>query len=328
MVQRPDEDTLIARYLAPLASDPAAFNLTDDAACLAVPPGHELVITTDALVAGVHFFADDPPALIARKALRTNLSDLAAKGARPRAYLLTLALPDAWDEAWLADFVTGLALDQKHFEVSLLGGDTTRAAGPLTLSITALGLVPVGKMVRRKGAQAGDRVFVTGTIGDAAFGCRMRLEPARFATMPADHRAHLLQRYLLPQPRHALAQVLQAHASAAMDVSDGLAGDCAKLCRASGVSATLDVARVPLSNAARALCGAGIDMLQLALSGGDDYEILFTVAPDRCSPLMADARAADVAVSEIGTIVAGSALPRFVHEGGVLSFTTTSFSHF
>lgn len=328
MLARPDEDTLIARYLAPLASDPAAFNLTDDAACLAVPSGYELVVTMDALVAGVHFFADDPPDLIARKALRTNLSDLAAKGARPRAYLLTLALPDEWSEAWLADFVKGLDFDQKHFDIALLGGDTTRSAGPLMLSITALGLVPAGKMVRRKGAQAGDRVFVTGTIGDAAFGCRLRLQPERFENLAANHRAHLLQRYLVPEPRNALAGLLQVHASAAMDVSDGLAGDCAKLCRASGVSAMIDIAHVPLSAAAYTLCGTGTDMLELALSGGDDYEILFTVAPDRCSTLMAEARAANVAVSEIGTIVAGNAPPQFVHEGGVLSFTTTSFSHF
>ena len=173
-----------------------------------------------------------------------------------------------------------------------------------------------------------DRVFVTGTIGDAALGCRLRLQPERFENLAADHRAHLLQRYLLPEPRHALARVLQAQASAAMDVSDGLAGDCAKLCRASGVSAMIDVAHVPLSAAAHTLCGTGTDMLELALSGGDDYEILFTVAPDRCSTLMAEARAANVAVSEIGSIVAGYALPHFVHEGDVMSFATTSFSHF
>src|SRR5262250_463908 len=242
------EERLIARYFAPLAKHPAALGLTDDAAAITPPAGCDLVLKTDGIVAGVHFFPDDPPDTVAKKALRTNLSDLAAKGAKPLGFLLTLALPEGVGDAWLAPFARGLGADAEAFGCPLLGGDTDRTGGPITISIAALGAVPQGKMLRRTGAQAGDRVVVTGTIGDAALGLLLRrgISAAERWRLTSEERNSLEGRYLVPQPRSAIAEILRAHASAATDVSDGLAGDLGKLCRASGVAAEIAVARVPL----------------------------------------------------------------------------------
>src|SRR4030088_2879778 len=230
------EDSLIARYFRPLATDPGAFGLMDDAAILRAS-GDDIVVTTDAIVEGVHFLPDDPPDTVARKALRVNLSDLAAKGATPAGFLLTLALRAA-DDAWLKPFARGLGEDAGLFGCPLLGGDTVSTPGPLMISITAFGRVPAGRMVHRRGAKPGGRVVVTGTIGDAALGLDILKGGAAALALAGDAAARdmLIGRYRVPQPRTALARVVREHASAAMDVSDGLAGDLAKLCAASGVS--------------------------------------------------------------------------------------------
>ncbi|MET0429274.1 MAG: thiamine-phosphate kinase, partial [Microvirga sp.] len=204
---RPGEVDLIARYFAPIA-DPAGLGLKDDAACLAPTPGHDLVVTVDALVEGVHFLPGDPPGSVARKALGVNVSDLAAKGSEPRGFLLALALPDGWTTDWLSAFADGLGRAARDFGCPLLGGDTVRAAGPLTLSVTALGEVPRGRMVRRTNARPGDAICVTGTIGDAALGLDLRGSPAWAGALSAEHRAILADRYLHPRPRHGLAAIL------------------------------------------------------------------------------------------------------------------------
>jgi thiamine-monophosphate kinase len=323
------EERLIARYFRPLAKHPGALGLSDDAAVLTPPPGCELVLTTDGVIAGVHLFADDPPDTIGRKALRMNLSDLAGKGAKPLGFLLSAALPAGVEEQWLADFAAGLGTDAERFECPLLGGDTDRTPGPLSVSIAAFGAVPQGKMVRRSTATPGDRIVVTGTIGDAALGVLLRRDAklAERLHLAPPLREHLRQRYLLPQPRNALADAVLAHASAAMDVSDGLAGDLAKLCRASGVAAEVDVSRVPHSEAARAAVAANARLLETALTGGDDYEILLTLPAERLASFRAAAERAGVAVSEIGRVVAGEGA-RFVRDGETLAFARPSFSHF
>ncbi|MQT13697.1 thiamine-phosphate kinase [Segnochrobactrum spirostomi] len=328
---RPTEVELIARYLAPLATDPGADRLTDDAAVMPADPDHDLVVTTDALAAGIHFFADDPPDAIARKALRVNLSDLAAKGAAPRGYLLTLALPADWREDWLAAFVGGLAADQAEFACPLLGGDTLRAPSGLVVSVTAFGTVEKGGAVRRGHAQAGDRLFVTGTIGDAALGLKLRLDPASEARwgLSSAEAEHLHDRYLLPRPRVPAAEAVRRFARAAMDVSDGLVGDLDRLCRASGVGATLHAAAVPQSPAAHRAVAADADALRTVLTGGDDYEILATVAPERADAFSAACAAAGVPATEIGRIETAGAPLRVINaDGNVLSLGSGRFEHF
>ncbi len=248
------EDKLIARFFQPIAVHPGALGLSDDAAFITPPPGCDLVLKTDAIIGGVHFFAEDAAHTVASKALRVNLSDLAAKGARPLGFLLSLALPAGIDDRWLTNFAEGLRSDSVLYGCPLFGGDTDRTPGPITVSIAMFGSVPVGTMVRRAGAKPGDRVFVSGTIGDAALGLAVR--KGKDWKLSEAQRQHLIARYLLPQPRNALAEAVRKHASAAMDVSDGLAGDFAKLCRISQVGASIDVERIPLSDAAKAVLGS------------------------------------------------------------------------
>ncbi len=304
---RPSEDDLIARFFRPLATDPGAFGLLDDCASLTPPPGCDLVLKTDAVAEGVHFFADDPWDLVARKALRVNLSDLAAKGARPLGYLLSLALPAAWREVDLAAFAAGLAADQAEFGLSLLGGDTIRSPAGLVVSITVFGAVPSGRMVRRALARPGDEIWVSGTLGDAALGLLARREPAavdRWGLAPAEAE-HLARRYLLPEPRAALAAAVRDHARAAMDVSDGLGLDLTRMARASGVDADLDLAALPLSPAARAVVAAEPGRLGEVLGGGDDYEILAVIAPAEATAFAAAAARARVAVTRVGAFSSG-----------------------
>jgi thiamine-monophosphate kinase len=323
------EDRLIARHFAPLATDPGAFRLTDDAAVITPPPGSDLVVTTDGVIAGVHFFPDDPPDKIARKVLRMNLSDLAAKGAKPVGFLISVSLPANVDDAWIASFAAGLGDDAKDYGCPLLGGDTDRTPGPIAASITAFGAVPKGAMVRRSTAKAGDSVVVTGTIGDSALGVRLRRDPslAQRWRLTETMLAHLQQRYLLPEPRNALADAVLQYAASAMDVSDGLVGDIAKLGRASGVAVEIDVARVPFSQAARTAIAADPALIETALTGGDDYEIVLTLKPERLAALCAAADKAGVAVTEIGRIMAGEGA-RFIRDGKPLAFTRSSYSHF
>ena len=323
------EDDLIARHFKPLATDPGALGLVDDAAILNAH-GEDIVVTTDAVVAGVHFLPDDPPDTVARKALRVNLSDLAAKGATPAGFVLTLALPRA-DESWLAAFARGLGEDAAHYGCPLLGGDTVSTPGPLMVSITAFGRLPAGTMVGRSGARLGDCVMVTGTIGDATLGLDLLRGGAVAAALADDvaSREHLIGRYRVPQPRNALARGLRDHASAAMDVSDGLAGDLAKLCAASGVSAVIDAPRVPISPVAAALLARGVTGIEALISGGDDYELLCTVADADCEGMADAARSAGVALTAIGRIVAASGAPRFLDaQGRAIALARLSYSHF
>jgi thiamine-monophosphate kinase len=319
------EDDLIARYFKPLATDPGARGLVDDAAVLAASAS-DLVLTTDAIVEGVHYLPDDPPEAIARKALRVNLSDLAAKGAEPAGFLLTLALRQA-DERFLAPFAAALGEDAAAFRCPLLGGDTVSTPGPMMISVTALGRIPPGRMVPRNGLRPGDRIVVTGTIGDAALGLDLL---QRKATAASDSdRAFLIDRYRHPQPRSALASAVRDHAGAAMDVSDGLAGDLAKMCAASGVTATLQAAAVPLSDAARAMVGTDAARLGRVLGGGDDYELLCGVAQTEIDQFLAAAQRSRVQVTVIGVAQQGTAAPRWLDaDAREIPLNKLSFSHF
>lgn len=269
-----DEFDIIARFFAPLAGE-GAFGLKDDAAIITPPAGFDLVVATDGISEGTDFFAFDPPDCIARKALRVNLSDLAAKGAEPRSYLLNLSLPHSIAADWLAAFAAGLASDQAEFGISLLGGDTGATEGPLTIAVTAFGLVPHRKMIRRKGARPGDAVYVTGNIGDAGGGLAIfKREPHALADIERDW---LTARYRLPEPPVALAPRLRNLAYAAIDISDGLIADLGHLAQASAVRVVVAGEEVPLSAPLRQLWGD--QALLRAVTAGDDYQIAFTGLP-------------------------------------------------
>lgn len=328
---RPTEDELIAQFFAPFAG-PGGLNLADDAALLAVSEGQELVLTTDMLVSGVHFFADDPPAAIAKKTLRVNLSDLAAKGASPLGFLLNLALPHDWTAEWLAAFAEGLGEDAKLFGCPLLGGDTVKSPGALTLSITALGAVPRGKMVPRPGVAAGDLLYVTGTIGDAALGLRLRknedADHSWIAALDRDARDALRGRYLLPQPRLGLAPALRSYARTAMDISDGLAGDLAKMLRLTRMTALFAIGDIPLSAAARQALAHAPGLIGPILSGGDDYEILCAVPVAKAVAFEAAAKAGNQTVTQIGRARPGEGAPVFRDRRGPVVLTALSYQHF
>lgn len=327
--ERSSEFELIARYFAPIAGRDG-LGLVDDAALLRPARGYELVITADALVAGVHFFPDDPPASIGRKALGVNLSDLAAKGAKPDGFVLTLALPKGWTEDWLAGLAEGLGAMAGEGGCPLIGGDTVSTPGPLMLSITAFGSVPAGRMVLRSGAKPGDIIAVTGTIGDGALGLKAHGpdRPAWAGRLAEADRAFLADRYLHPRPRIAFAAGLQSYASAAMDISDGLVGDLAKLLAASKAGAEIALDAVPLSPAARSAVMADPALAELAWTGGDDYEILCTVPEGEYPSLAAAAEAVGLGLARIGRVSAEAGSVRYTEVGRPRTFARGSFAHF
>jgi len=274
-----DEFGIIAKFFAPLAAE-SAFGLKDDAAVLPLRPGYELVVTTDTISEGTDFFAFDPVDTVAQKALRVNLSDLAAKGAEPAYYLLNLTLPHTITEDWLTAFASGLARDQQTYGISLLGGDTGAGEGPLSVAVTAFGFVPEGKLVKRGGARVGDSIYVTGTIGDSGGGLAI-FKREKHALSDAD-RDYLTMCYRLPRPPVAFAPSLHTIAHASVDVSDGLMADLGHIASTSGVRLVVEGERVPLSGPLRALWGE--DALLRAVTSGDDYQIAFTAPPERTGP--------------------------------------------
>ena len=314
---RPPEFELIAKLFAPLSKNaPGAFDLTDDAAVIAPPSGHELAITTDALVAGVHFRESDPPDTVAKKALRVNLSDLAAKGAEAIGYLLALSLPKQTNTRWLEEFARGLREDQDEFGISLYGGDTTSTPGPLTLALTAFGNVPIGTMLRRNGAKAGDLVFVSGTIGDAGAGLK---------SASSDY---LVSRYRVPTPRMALGVALRGIASASLDVSDGLLADLGHIAETSGVQIDVEASRVPLSAELERIAGNTVQVIVEAATAGDDYEIAFTAPASKREAMFEAAKRAITPVTEIGRVLAGEGVRLLDAQGGVIPVPRLGFVHF
>ncbi|MBS4084631.1 MAG: thiamine-phosphate kinase [Rhizobiales bacterium] len=320
------EDKLIERFFKPLAQHPGALSLSDDAAYLIPPPGHDLVLTTDMTVAGVHFLAGDPPDTIAQKALRVNLSDLAAKGAESIGALLAISFAKDIGEQWIEEFCNGLGRDCRSFACPLLGGDTTKTPGPLSIAITAIGKVPSGKMVKRAGAKPGDVVVVSGTIGDAALGLLASEGDPKLNEHPEV--GDLISRYRVPLPRMALAPLLRGYANAAMDVSDGLVGDLGKLAAVSGVGAKIDTAKLPLSVPAYDAIHLAPGYLTAVLTGGDDYEVLAAIPEALYAAFAEAAGKAGVPVTAIGMFEAGEGVAVLDANGKELSFEKASYSHF
>lgn len=325
----PGEFDLIARHFAPLARDAAgALGLLDDAARYVPRAGSDCVVTTDMIVEGVHFRPTDRPADIGYKALAVNVSDLVAKGARPEAYVMCLALSGDTDEKWVAGLAKGLREAQQAFGCLLHGGDTAATPGPTTISITALGRVKKGKMLMRSGAASGDKVYVTGTVGDGAAGLLLG-DSRDGARLPRSSRSFLAGRYLRPRPRIELLPALLANASAAMDISDGLVGDFTKLCAASGAGGELRLPLVPLSPAARTALAQQFVTLERLVTGGDDYEILAAIPSRRATRFEAAAASSGVDVTCIGDIQDASKGVTIIGPGGKpVTFAAGSYTHF
>ena len=328
--EAPDEFGLIAELFAPLAAGyPGALGLTDDAAFLTPEPGFDTVATMDTMVAGVHFLPEDPPDLIARKLVGVNLSDLAAKGAVPAFAMLSAAFPIGVTKSWVTAFAQGLGQDLKHYGVVLIGGDTVSTPGPLCLTLTALGRVETGRGVLRSGARPGDLIWLSGSLGDGALG--LKAIRGELAGLGEEDLAFLADRYRLPQPRTTLGPLLVGLASAGMDVSDGLVQDLGHICRASGVHAEIQAEAVPLSKAAGAALITDQSLLALVLTGGDDYELLFTAPPAATDTILIQAKQAGVPVSKIGDIAVlgrGNAVTVRGREGQALDLGRSGWRHF
>lgn len=315
------EFALIDQLLKPLASDfPGALGLTDDAALVDIAPGQSLVVAKDAIVSGVHFFADDPADAVAQKLLRVNLSDLAAMGAEPLAYLTVIARPRELTDAWLEGFARGLANDQERFGLSLIGGDVVSTPGPLLLSCTILGQVERGRALRRSTARADDVVWVSGTLGDAALGLRVR----KGLAATEDEAFYLLDRYRRPDPRLALGRRLIGVAHAAIDISDGLLADLGHILETSKVGARIETASLPVSNTAHGLPG----WLEAALGGGDDYELLFTAPASATGTIEAIGHELDLGLTAIGRITAASGLDVVDATGARIATDSLGWRHF
>lgn len=315
----------IRRFFAPLAG-PGGLGLKDDAALVECAAGRRLVVTVDAMVEGVHYLPDDPPELVAKKLLRVNLSDLAAKGARPLHYLLTTALPAHFGDDWVERFAAGLAEDQRRFGVDLLGGDSVATPGPATLSLTALGDVASGAEIRRAGARPGDRVWVSGTIGDAYLGLKI-LRGAYSQLDPAE-RAKLVARFQVPEPRTGLGPRLAGVAHAMCDVSDGLIADLGHICEASGVAAVVELAAVPLSAPASRLAAREPDLPALLATAGDDYELLFTAPPAASAGIERLAAELTLPITPIGTIRKGAGVRLLASDGRPVPVAAGGYRHF
>lgn len=321
-----DEFTIIQNVMAPLAHHPGARGLADDGAMISVSPGMDLAVTKDMMVEGVHFLADDPADLVARKLLRTNLSDLAAMGAQPCAYLLGLASDGQREQEWLGEFVDGLARDQEEYGVSLLGGDTVAAGrGLLTLSITAFGEIPAGMSFARDQAREGDVVAVTGTVGDAALGLLVRTGALRGLDETLE--AGLVSRYQLPEPRVSSGVALRGVVHGAIDISDGLLADASHLAAASGIAMELSVDAIPFSNAARQAIHRDPALRDLALCGGDDYELLVTLTPGDLARACNIARRCGTSLTAIGRCQRGSGVTLLDDEGSHVDIVDTGWRH-
>lgn len=314
----------IARFLRPLAQHEGALGLTDDAAVLPQPDGSSLVLTKDAMVEGVHFIGNESPASLAQKLLAVNLSDLAAMGATPYGYLLATMLPQEAPAAWLEEFCQGLDAMQQRYHLSLLGGDSTRSMGGISLSLTALGTLPAGvSPLLRSGAKVGDVVVVSGTIGDAAFGLRILQQKTKSNDVAAQE--YFVSRYHTPTPRIALGQALRGVASACMDISDGLLQDAAHIAKASQVDIVLEATQIPLHAYAGHLALSDAEVRELAMTGGDDYELLFTLPEVHVSLLEKIAHQTGIVLQVVGRVVEGAG---HVQLQGASMPTVRGFNHF
>ncbi len=316
----PDEFDIIENFFRPLAC-PEGLDLMDDAACLPARAGFDQVISTDVLVAGTHFFEHDDPYLLAFKALSVNVSDIAAKGGRTAYYMLGLSMPSDISKEWLLSFSKGLGNAQKHYSISLIGGDTTKTAGPITLSITVIGYVPSGQMIKRSNAKVGDSVYVTGCLGDAALGLKLILENNYDFSS-------LLERYYKPVAQHKVGPALIDYASSSADVSDGLIADLGHICKASNVGALLHENVLPISADATACLKRYGKYTNLVWSGGDDYEIVFTATREKHDKIEKLSTNLNTKITCIGEITSSKSIQLVDKFNKVIDTSYQGFQHF
>src|ERR1700730_3433288 len=315
----------IRRFFAPLAG-PGGLGLVDDAALVDCTPGRRLVITADAIVAGVHYLPEDPPDLVARKLLRVNLSDLAAMGAQPLHYVLTTALPAELGREWLARFAEGLREDQDRFGIDLLGGDSVGTRGPAVLSLTAIGEVAAGEEIRRSGAQPGDLVWVSGSIGDAFLG--LDLLRGAYPDLTPEHRDYLVRRFRVPEPRTELGPRLCGIAHAMVDVSDGLLADLGHICETSRGAAMVELDLLPLSLAARAIVEGDPGTRARLATAGDDYELVFAAPADAAETIATLSLLLGIPVTRIGRVDVGTGVRLINSDGHQIALEATGYRHF
>jgi thiamine-monophosphate kinase len=317
------EFELIGRHFARLGAPrtDVRVGVGDDGAVLVPPASRELVVVTDSLVEGVHFPVGSPAASVGHRAFAVNLSDIAAMGAEPAWALLALTIPRS-DEAWLSQFARAAGDLCRRHHVALVGGDTTR--GPLSITVTIIGIVPIGVALERKGGQVGDAIFVTGSPGDSAAG--LALEQSRLHVADAMSAQILRDRFLFPTPRCEIGVALRGLASACIDISDGLGGDLEKLCAASGCGAEVEASALPVSEPLVGAVGRELAR-EYALTGGEDYELLFTVPLARLGAMTQAIARGLGPVTRIGSLVAGSGVRVFAR-GGVMQFSGAGYDHF
>lgn len=318
------EFKLISEIFAPISDLVRGRGLVDDAALFSSSPGHDIITTADSIVQGVHFLADDRPADIARKALRVNLSDIAAMGGTPRHYLLTLALPKTLDDAWLEAFAGGLASDHEKYSVSLLGGDTVTTPGPLTITIACFGEVRVGRAIARNMALPVDDIYVSGTIGDSMLGLEMLGGRLQASSELLDYFSRC---YRLPEPQCSLGPRLVGMANAAIDVSDGLMADLEHICNASKVRARISLATIPLSDFAFGYVQKKSDLFFRLLAAGDDYQIIFTANAELRRSISDLSAELGVSITRIGVMEEGRGVVLQDEDGQTVRMATGGYTH-
>ncbi len=327
MTETLGEFGIIKTYFSPLtAAEKGAFNLTDDAAIVEIPSGKNVVVTTDTLVEGIHFLSEDLPENIAAKLLRVSLSDLAAMGSMPAYYNLSIATKLSTTSDWFKGFAEGLLADQMQFGITLIGGDTVATTGPLTLSITAMGLVEKGKAIRRDGAKSGDDIWVSGSIGDAALG--LKAATGKLCSISEVNKKYLISRYIKPNPQTLLGPKLANLVNAAIDVSDGLIADLSHICETSNLGANIQITDIPLSRAAKMLVTEKPDYIDLILGGGDDFELLFTADKSFRAVEKPLTKMLNVSLTKIGTMVSRRSIQIFDEAGEQYSLPNIGYTHF
>jgi thiamine-monophosphate kinase len=321
------EFEIIKTYFSPLSrSEKGAFNLTDDAAVIEIPDGFSMVVTTDTLVEGVHFLSEDLPENIAAKLLRVSLSDLAAMGSIPAYYNLSIATKSGTSSDWFKAFAEGLLADQMQFGITLIGGDTVATSGPLTLSLTAMGFVKKGNAISRGGAKSGDDIWVSGLIGDAALG--LRAATGKLSFVSEKNKKYLISRYTKPVPQTLLGPKLSNHVNSAIDVSDGLIGDLDHICEISKLGADIQIDDIPLSRVAKSVVTEKPDYIDLILSGGDDFELLFTADESFSVIAKSLTKMLDVNLTKIGAMVDRRSIEIFDKNGDKYFIQNNGYTHF